>query len=106
MQLSIEILAVMDERSVLSPVLQLPQHVKGTNTAFYSNPRLDKLIDENMHETDQTKRLAAAKKPRRRSSSTTRVWGILWYDNWTACDAQRIWSASRSAGIRSSDTSR
>src|SRR3984957_792161 len=26
---------------------------KGTNTSFYSNPAVDKLLDENMHETDK-----------------------------------------------------
>ena len=55
---------------------------KGTNTAFYSNPEVDKLIDANMHETDNTKRLAAARRLQQILIGDA-VWGHLWYDNWT-----------------------
>ena len=56
--------------------------VKGTNTAFYSNPALDKLLDDNMHETDKT----SAWPPSRAAQKIViddAVWGLLWYDNWT-----------------------
>lgn len=55
---------------------------KGTNTAFYSNPEVDKLIDANMHEPDNTKRLAAARRLQQILIGDA-VWGHLWYDNWT-----------------------
>lgn len=55
---------------------------KGTNTAFYSNPAVDKLIDDNMHETDNTKRLAAVKQLQKILIDDA-AWGHLWYDNWT-----------------------
>ncbi|KRR07956.1 hypothetical protein CQ12_25510 [Bradyrhizobium jicamae] len=55
---------------------------KGTNTSFYSNAELDKLIDENMHEPDAGKRLAAAKRVQEIIIGDA-VWGHLWYDNWT-----------------------
>lgn len=55
---------------------------KGTNTAFYSNPAVDKLIDDNMHETDGAKRLAAARQLQKIIIEDA-VWGHLWYDNWT-----------------------
>ena len=55
---------------------------KGTNTAFYSNPAVDKLLDENMHETDKTKRMAAVKSLQELIIGDA-VWGHLWYDNWT-----------------------
>lgn len=55
---------------------------KGTNTAFYSNPEVDKLIDDNMHEPDTAKRLAAAKRLQKVLIDDA-VWGHLWYDNWT-----------------------
>jgi peptide/nickel transport system substrate-binding protein len=55
---------------------------KGTNTSFYANPALDKLIDDNMHEVDAPKRLAAANAAQRMIIDEA-VWGFLWYDNWT-----------------------
>ncbi len=55
---------------------------KNTNTAFYANPALDKLIDDNMHEVDAQKRLAAAKEAQKLVIDEA-VWGFLWYDNWT-----------------------
>ena len=55
---------------------------KGTNTAFYSNPEVDKLIDDNMHETDNAKRMAAVKRLQEIIIGDA-VWGHLWYDNWT-----------------------
>ena len=55
---------------------------KGTNTAFYKNPALDKILDENYHEPDAEKRLAAAKTAQKIIIDDA-VWGMLWYDNWT-----------------------
>jgi peptide/nickel transport system substrate-binding protein len=55
---------------------------KGTNTAFYANPKLDKLLDENYHEPNADKRLAAAQEAQRIVIEDA-VWGMLWYDNWT-----------------------
>jgi len=55
---------------------------KGTNTAFYSNPALDKILDENYHEPNAEKRLAAAKAAQKIVIDDA-VWGMLWYDNWT-----------------------
>lgn len=55
---------------------------KGTNTAFYNNPEVDKIIDDNMHEANQTKRLAEAKRLQKILIDQA-VWGNLWYDNWT-----------------------
>jgi peptide/nickel transport system substrate-binding protein len=49
---------------------------------------LDKLIDENMHETNAAKRLAAAHQAQKILIGEG-VWGFLWYDNWT-----RVMSAS------------
>lgn len=59
-------------------------HTKATatNSSKYSNPALDKLIDENMHETNADKRLAAAREAQRILVDDA-VWGFLWYDNWT-----------------------
>lgn len=55
---------------------------KNTNTSFYSNAALDKLIDDNMHEVDAKKRLAAAREAQKIIIDEA-VWGFLWYDNWT-----------------------
>lgn len=55
---------------------------KGTNTAFYSNPAVDKILDENYHEPNAEKRLAAAKAVQKIVIEDG-VWGMLWYDNWT-----------------------
>ncbi len=55
---------------------------KGTNTAFYNNPALDKILDENYHEPNPEKRLAAAKAAQKIVIDDA-VWGMLWYDNWT-----------------------
>jgi peptide/nickel transport system substrate-binding protein len=55
---------------------------KGTNTAFYSNPKLDKLLDENYHEPNADKRLAAAQEAQKIVIEDA-VWGMLWYENWT-----------------------
>ncbi len=63
-------------------------NAKGTNSSKYSNPVLDKLIDENMHETNAAKRLAAAHQAQKILIGEG-VWGFLWYDNWT-----RVMSAS------------
>ncbi|MBV9861806.1 MAG: ABC transporter substrate-binding protein [Alphaproteobacteria bacterium] len=55
---------------------------KNTNTAFYANPTIDKLIDDNMHESDKEKRLAAAQQAQKILLDDA-AWGLLWYDNWT-----------------------
>ena len=55
---------------------------KGTNTAFYANPKLDKLLDENYHEPNADKRLTAARDAQKIVIEDA-VWGMLWYDNWT-----------------------
>lgn len=55
---------------------------KGTNTAFYANPALDKILDENYHEPNPEKRLAAAQSAQKIVIDDA-VWGMLWYDNWT-----------------------
>lgn len=55
---------------------------RGTNTAFYKNPELDKILDENYHEANADKRLAAAKAAQKMVIDDA-VWGMLWYDNWT-----------------------
>ena len=54
----------------------------GTNSSKYANPELDKLIDENMHEIDPAKRMAAAHRAQQLLIDEG-VWGFLWYDNWT-----------------------
>lgn len=53
-----------------------------TNTAFYSNPELDKILEDNLLEPDTEKRLAAAKAAQKIIIDDG-VWGFLWYDNWT-----------------------
>ena len=55
---------------------------KGTNTAFYTNPALDKILDANYHEPNAEKRLAAAQEAQKIVIDDA-VWGMLWYDNWT-----------------------
>ncbi len=54
----------------------------GTNVNFYSNPVVDKLIEENMHEPNLEKRNAASREVQRIVIEEA-VWGFLWYDNWT-----------------------
>jgi peptide/nickel transport system substrate-binding protein len=55
---------------------------KFTNLSFYSNPAVDKLIDDNMHETNRDKR-AAASRDIQKLVIDDAVWGLLWYENWT-----------------------
>jgi peptide/nickel transport system substrate-binding protein len=55
---------------------------KFTNMPFYSNPALDRLIDDHMHETRREKRLAAARDAQKILIDDA-VWGFLWYDSWT-----------------------
>ncbi|MPZ35465.1 MAG: hypothetical protein GEV13_31615 [Rhodospirillales bacterium] len=55
---------------------------KGTNTAFYNNPALDKILDANYHEPNAEKRLVAAREAQKIVIDDA-VWGMLWYDNWT-----------------------
>ncbi len=55
---------------------------KFTNASFYSNPVLDKLIDESMHETNSEKRIGAGLVAQKILIDDA-VWGFLWYDSWT-----------------------
>jgi peptide/nickel transport system substrate-binding protein len=55
---------------------------KGTNVNFYSNPAVDKLIEDNMHEPNIEKRNAASREAQKIIIEDA-VWGFLWYDNWT-----------------------
>lgn len=55
---------------------------KGTNVNFYSNPVVDKLIEENTHEPNIEKRNAASREVQKILIEEA-VWGFLWYDNWT-----------------------
>ena len=52
-----------------------------TNKAFYSNPAVDKLLDDNILEGDPPKREAGAKEAQKILLEDA-VWGLLWYDNW------------------------
>ena len=52
-----------------------------TNKGFYSNPAIDKLLDDNIREGDPQKRDAGAKEAQRILLEDA-VWGLLWYDNW------------------------
>jgi peptide/nickel transport system substrate-binding protein len=54
----------------------------GTNKGFYANPKLDKLIDDNIREGNLTRRAASVKEAQRIILDDA-VWGLLWYDNWT-----------------------
>jgi peptide/nickel transport system substrate-binding protein len=53
-----------------------------TNTAFYSNPELDKILGDNMRAPPSAARTAAAKQAQKILIDDA-VWGFLWYDNWT-----------------------
>jgi peptide/nickel transport system substrate-binding protein len=55
---------------------------KFTNLSAYSNPAVDKLIDENMHETNRDKRAAASREVQKLVIDDA-AWGLLWYENWT-----------------------
>jgi peptide/nickel transport system substrate-binding protein len=52
-----------------------------TNKAYYSNPAVDKLLDDNILEGDPQKREAGAKEAQKILLEDA-VWGLLWYDNW------------------------
>lgn len=54
---------------------------KFTNLSFYSNPRVDQLLDENMHERNRDKRNAASQQIQKMLIDDA-VWGMLWYENW------------------------
>jgi peptide/nickel transport system substrate-binding protein len=55
---------------------------KFTNASFYSNPILDKIIDESMPETNPDRRLGNARVAQKLLIDDA-VWGFLWYDSWT-----------------------
>lgn len=55
---------------------------KATNVNFYSNPVVDRLLEENMHEPNPEKRNTASRELQKILIEEA-VWGFLWYDNWT-----------------------
>lgn len=55
---------------------------KFTNLSFYHNEKANKLLDENMHETNLAKRNAASQEIQKMVIDDA-VWGLLWYENWT-----------------------
>jgi len=55
---------------------------KFTNASFYSNPVLDKIIDESLSETNPDRRLGNARVAQKILIDDA-VWGFLWYDSWT-----------------------
>jgi peptide/nickel transport system substrate-binding protein len=55
---------------------------KFTNASFYSNPILDKIIDDSMPETNPDRRLGNARVAQKILIDDA-VWGFLWYDSWT-----------------------
>jgi peptide/nickel transport system substrate-binding protein len=55
---------------------------KFTNLSFYSSPKVDKIIDDNIHEPNRDKRLAASQEAQKIIIDDA-VWGLLWYENWT-----------------------
>ena len=55
---------------------------KFTNASFYSNPILDKIIDESMAETNPDRRFGNARVAQKILVDDA-VWGFLWYDSWT-----------------------
>ena len=71
-----------------------------TNSSFYNNPVLDKLLTDNMHEANADKRAGRRSRRRRRSSSTTRCGASCGTRTGRAWRA-RISPASSSAGIPS-----
>ena len=55
---------------------------KFTNASFYSNPLLDRIIDESLPETRPDRRLGNARVAQKILIDDA-VWGFLWYDSWT-----------------------
>lgn len=55
---------------------------KFTNLSFYSNPILDKIIEESMPETNPQRRLGNARVAQKIVVDDA-VWGFLWYESWT-----------------------
>jgi peptide/nickel transport system substrate-binding protein len=55
---------------------------KFTNLSFYANPKVDRIIDEHMHDTDRARRAAASQEAQKLVIDDA-VWGLLWYENWT-----------------------
>jgi peptide/nickel transport system substrate-binding protein len=55
---------------------------KFTNASFYSNPLLDRIIDESMAETNPDRRFGNARVAQKILIDDA-VWGFLWYDSWT-----------------------
>ena len=53
---------------------------KFTNASFYSNPVLDKIIDESLSETNPDRRLGNARVAQKILIDDA-VWGFLWYDS-------------------------
>jgi peptide/nickel transport system substrate-binding protein len=71
---------------------------KFTNLSFYTNPKVDALIDDNMHEANRDKRMAASQQVQRMIIDDA-VWGFLWYDSWV-----RVMSADLSGIEKRWDT--
>jgi peptide/nickel transport system substrate-binding protein len=55
---------------------------KFTNASFYSNPVLDRIIEESLAETSPDRRLGNARVAQKILIDDA-VWGFLWYDSWT-----------------------
>jgi peptide/nickel transport system substrate-binding protein len=53
-----------------------------TNTSFYSNPELDRILSDNMRAPNSDARLQVARQAQKILIDDA-VWGFLWYDNWT-----------------------
>ena len=82
MQLSIETWQSWVNDPFIHMVPLFHSSSRGTNTAFYKNPALDNILDENYHEPNADKRMMAAKAAQKIIIDDA-VWGMLWYDNWT-----------------------
>jgi len=71
---------------------------KFTNLSFYHDEKVNKLLDDNMHENDLAKRNAASQEIQRIIIDDA-VWGLLWYENWV-----RVMSADLSGLEKRWDT--
>jgi peptide/nickel transport system substrate-binding protein len=55
---------------------------KATNSSFYANAEIDKILDDHMRAPMGESRLAAVKRAQKILIDEA-AWGFLWYDNWT-----------------------
>ena len=60
----------------------VPQRVERHQHRLLQQPGARQDLDENYHEPNAEKRLAAAKEAQKIVIDDA-VWGMLWYDNWT-----------------------